>query len=96
MDQLKEHPERQHFTKEQTEMLNFLKKHYPQGISTDHPKVCRVCDSLIERGDESGLALVELIDNDETPTGDCYRLTDAYAEAFRDDAEDRAREAESN
>jgi hypothetical protein len=84
------------FTRKQTELIALLKKHYPQGISTDDPEVRQVSDSLIERGNESGLHLVELIDNDETPTGDCYRLTDAYAEAFRTDAEERAREAESN
>ena len=59
-------------------------------------EICRVCDELIERGDKSGLALVELVDNDETPTGDCYRLTDGYASAFRADAEERAQEAENN
>ena len=41
------------------------------------------------------MGMVELIDSDETPTGDAYRLTDAGAEAFRDGAEELGREAES-
>ncbi|HKH15174.1 MAG TPA: hypothetical protein VKA47_11025 [Solirubrobacterales bacterium] len=83
-------------TRKQTEMLGFLGRHYPQGISTDDPGVRGVCDSLIERGDESGVHTVELRDNDEMPTGDCYRLTDPYAEAWREESEEQARGAENN
>jgi hypothetical protein len=39
---------------------------------------------------------VEVVDTDETPTGDAYVLTDAGADAFRENAEQRAREAEQN
>lgn len=84
--------ERQNFTQEQLDVLNLLIKHYPKAIGTDDPKVRQVADSIIDRG----TGLVELIDSDETPTGDAYRLTDDGAKAFREDAEDRAREAESN
>jgi hypothetical protein len=49
-----------------------------------------VANSIIDRG-----GLVELVDSDETPTGDAYRLIDSGAEAYRRDAEERAN-AESN
>jgi DNA-binding MarR family transcriptional regulator len=84
--------ERKNFTQKQLDVISFLIKHYPQGIGTDDPEIRRVADSIIDR--DGGL--VELIDSDETLSGDCYRLTDAGADAFRADAEERAREAENN
>jgi hypothetical protein len=83
--------ERKNLTPQQLDVINLLLVNYPQGIGTDHPEIRRVADSIIARG-----GLVELIQNDETPTGDCYRLTDAAAEAYRADAEERAREAVNN
>lgn len=80
------------FTKRQLDALELLKKHYPSGVGIADSDARAVFDSIIERG----TGLVELIDSDETPTGDCYRLTDAGANAFREDAEERAREAEQN
>ena len=82
----------QDYTQKQLEVLRLLIKHYPQGIGTDDPEIRRVADSIIDRG----TGLVELIDRDETPTGDAYRLTDAGAEAFREGAEGLGREAKSN
>jgi hypothetical protein len=55
-----------------------------------------VFDSLIERGEETGASLVKRVAFPGTPTGDADRLTDAGAEAFREDAAERAREAEWN
>lgn len=76
----------QNFTRKQLDVLDLLKKHYPSGIGTDDPETRHVADSIIERG-----GLVELVDSDETQTGDAYVLTDGGAEAFRRDAEERAK-----
>jgi hypothetical protein len=84
--------ETKNFTKRQLEALDLLKKHYPSGVGIADSDARAVFDSIIDRG----TGLVELIDSDETPTGDCYRLTDAGADAFRADAAERAREAEQN
>jgi hypothetical protein len=81
--------ERKSFTKQQTEVLRLLIRHYPQGIGSDDPEIRRVADSIIDRG----TGLVECIDSDETPTGDCYRLTDLGAAAYRANAEEHAMEA---
>jgi hypothetical protein len=84
--------QQQNFTPRQLEALDFLKRIYPSGAGIAVGDHRAVFDAIIERG--SGL--VELIDSDETPTGDAYRLTDEAAEAFREDAGDRAGEAGLN
>jgi hypothetical protein len=80
------------FTEKQTEALEMLKKHYPQGVGVTEDWGRAIFDSLIERG----TGLVELVPTDETPTGDAYRLTDAGAKAYLEDAEERAAEAGNN
>ena len=82
----------QYFTDRQLDALELLKKVYPSGVGISDSEARAVFDSLIERG--SGM--VELVDTDETPTGDAYKLTDAGADAFRDDAEERGRDADLN
>jgi hypothetical protein len=81
--------ERQNFTKRQLEALDLLNEKYPSGVGIEDSETRAVFDSLIERG----TGLVELVDTDGTPSGDAYVLTDAGADAFREDAEQRAREA---
>jgi hypothetical protein len=76
--------ERPNFTKRQLEALDHLKKHYPSGVGIEDPEARAVFDSLIARG----TGLVELVQTDETPTGDAYVLTDAGADAFRDNVRD--------
>jgi hypothetical protein len=80
------------FTKRQLDALDLLKKHYPQGCSMVDPEDRAVFDSLIARG----TGLVELVETDETPTGDAYVLTDADADAFREDADERGQQADWN
>jgi hypothetical protein len=72
----------QNFNRKQLEALDALKSVYPSGIWIE-PEGRPIFDSLIDRG--SGL--VELIDSDETPSGDAYRLTDQGAEAFRENVQ---------
>ena len=76
--------EHQNFTKRQLEALDLLKKHYPSGVGIEDQEARAVFDSLIARG----TGLVELVQTDETPTGDAYVLTDAGADAFRDNVRD--------
>jgi hypothetical protein len=84
--------ERQNYTERQTEALELLKKHYASGVGVADSEARAVFDALVARG----TGLVELIATDETPTGDAYVLTDAGADAFREEAEERARDAEQN
>jgi hypothetical protein len=82
----------ENFTPKQLEALDLLKRKYPSGVGIKEEWARIIFDSLIERG----TGLVELVDTDETPTGDAYVLTDAGADAFRDNAEDASRVAGSN
>jgi hypothetical protein len=76
----------------QLEALKRLVKEYPHAVGIEDDWARVVFDSLIRRG----TGLVELIETDETPTGDAYILTDAGADAFREGIDERAREAENN
>jgi hypothetical protein len=84
--------ERQNFTPRQLDALDLLKKHYPSGVGIEDSEARAVFDSLIARG----TGLVELVQTDETPTGDAYVLTDAGADAFREDDDERRRDADLN
>jgi hypothetical protein len=72
------------YTPRQLEALDYLKKKYPSGVGIEDPEARAVFDSLIARG----TGLVELVETDETPTGDAYVLTDAGADAFRENVQD--------
>jgi hypothetical protein len=82
----------ENFTRKQLDAIEMLKKWYPRGVSVEDPDARAVFDGLIARG--SGL--VRCVDRDDTPTGDAYCLTDDAAEAFREDAQERAIEARMN
>jgi hypothetical protein len=79
-----------HFTPKQIDVLELLARHYPRACGIEDAEARAVFDSLVERGP------VELVETDETPWGDAYKLTDSYAEALRDDAAERAEEARFN
>ncbi len=70
------------FSRKQIDAIDALCAVYPSGIWIEEEGRA-VFDSLIDRG--SGL--VELIDSGETPDGTAYRLSDAGAEAFRENAQ---------
>ena len=84
--------ERPSFTGRQTEALELLKKYYPEGVTMLDGRGPR----RIRIADRRGTGLVELVETDETPTGDAYRLTDAGADAFREDADERRGQADLN
>jgi hypothetical protein len=76
--------ERPNYTRRQLDAHDLLKKKYPSGVGIEDADARAVFDSIIERG----TGLVELVESDETPTGDAYVLTDAGADAFRENVQD--------
>jgi hypothetical protein len=82
----------ENFTPKQLEALDLLKAVYPRGVGIEDQESRAVFDSLMVRKP----SMVEQLDYDDSPSGDCYRLTDDAAEAFRGVSEELAQSAAGN